>query len=91
MVLAFDNAGSFAKAVYGDASSQHVGTNGAIATSNPSTTMKGGRNRSRRNQNGNRNRSRRNQTGNRNRSRRNQTGGRNNSRRNNSRRQRGGK
>ena len=80
MVLAFDNAGSFAKAVYGDASSQHVGTNGAIATSNPSTTMKGGRNRSRRNQNGNRN-----QNGGRNNSRR------NNSRRNNSRRQRGGK
>ncbi len=45
MVLAFDSTGSFAKAVYGDASSQHAGQNGAIATSSPSvsTTMKGGR------------------------------------------------
>ena len=49
MVLAFDSTGSFAKAVYGDASSQHAGQNGAIATSNPSS-MKGGRRRSRRQQ-----------------------------------------
>ena len=49
MVLAFDSTGSFAKAVYGDASSQHAGQNGAIATSNPSsTTMKGGRHRQQR-------------------------------------------
>ena len=41
MVLAFDNAGDFAKAVYGDASQQHAGTNNAIASVNPSL-MKGG-------------------------------------------------
>ena len=90
MVLAFDSTGSFAKAVYGDVSSQHAGTNGAIASSNPSTTMKGGRNTSRRNQNGNRN-----QNGGRNNSRKNNSrrnnSQRNNSQRNNSRRQRGGK
>ena len=44
MVLAFDSTGSFAKAVYGDTSSQHAGTNGAIASSSPSSvTMKGGK------------------------------------------------
>ena len=75
MVLAFDSTGNFGKAVYGDASSQHAGQNGAISTSNPSTTMKGGRNRSRRN-------SRRNQNGN-----RNQNGGRNSRRQRQSRRQ----
>ena len=58
MVLAFDSTGNFGKAVYGDASSQHAGQNGAIATSNPSTTMKGGRNRSRRQQRSRRQRQR---------------------------------
>ena len=47
MVLAFDNAGDFAKAVYGDSSSQHAGTNGVIASTNPSATapvaMSGGK------------------------------------------------
>ena len=84
MVLAFDSTGNFGKAVYGDASSQHAGQNGAISTSNPSTTMKGGRNRSRRNRS--RRNSRRNQNGN-----RNQNGGRNSRRQQRSRRQRGGK
>jgi hypothetical protein len=44
MVLAFDNAGDFAKAVYGDSSSQ---TAGAIVQHNPSATapvaMSGGK------------------------------------------------
>ena len=47
MVLAFNNGGDFAKAVYGDSSSQHAGANGAIATTNPSATapvaMSGGK------------------------------------------------
>ena len=43
MVLAFNSMGDFAKAVYGDSSAQHAGTNGSIATTNPSMT--GGRRR----------------------------------------------
>jgi len=47
MVLAFDNAGDFAKAVYGDSSSQTAGANGAIVQHNPSATapvaMSGGK------------------------------------------------
>jgi hypothetical protein len=43
MVLAFNNTGDFAKAVYGDSSAQHAGTNGGIAASNPSAAMTGGR------------------------------------------------
>jgi hypothetical protein len=52
MVLAFDSTGKFGEAVFGSTSSQHAGTNGAIASSNPSATapvaMKGGRRRSQR-------------------------------------------
>ena len=44
MVLAFNSTGDFAKAVYGDSSSQHAGTNGGIATTNPAG-MAGGRRR----------------------------------------------
>lgn len=44
MVLAFNSGGDFAKAVYGDSSAQHAGTNGGIATANPSV-MTGGRRR----------------------------------------------
>ena len=43
MVLAFNSTGDFAKAVYGDSSAQHAGTNGGIAASNPSAAMTGGR------------------------------------------------
>ena len=81
MVLAFDNGGDFAKAVYGDSSSQTAGANGAIVQHNPSTTapvaMAGGK-RKRRSQ-------RRNQR---------QNSGKNkrrSQRRNQSKRQRGGK
>ena len=45
MVLAFDSTGDFAKAVYGDSSAQHVGTNGAIATTSPAG-MAGGKKQS---------------------------------------------
>ncbi len=45
MVLAFNSGGDFAKAVYGDSSAQHAGTNGGIATTNPSAPMTGGRRR----------------------------------------------
>jgi hypothetical protein len=45
MVLAFNNAGDFAKTVYGDSSSQHADPSGSIATSNPSMKMAGGRRR----------------------------------------------
>lgn len=45
MVLAFNSTGDFAKAVYGDSSAQHAGTNGGIATTNPSAPMTGGRRR----------------------------------------------
>ncbi len=62
MVLAFNNGGDFAKAVYGDSSSQHAGANGAIATTNPSATapvaMSGGK-RKRRSQRQNQRRSQR--------------------------------
>lgn len=44
MVLAFNSGGDFAKAVYGDSSAQHAGTNGGIAATNPSV-MTGGRRR----------------------------------------------
>ena len=43
MVLAFNSTGDFAKAVYGDSSAQHAGTNGGIAASKPSAAMTGGR------------------------------------------------
>jgi hypothetical protein len=54
MALAYQNTGDFAKAVYGDASQQHVGANGAIAMASPSApvALKGGksqRNKSQRN------------------------------------------
>jgi len=45
MVLAFNSTGDFAKAVYGDSSAQHAGTNGGIAATNPSAPMTGGRRR----------------------------------------------
>jgi hypothetical protein len=70
MVLAFDNAGSFAKAVYGE--NQHAGSNGAIAMSEPVPKMTGG-NKSRRNRNNRKNKSRNRR--NRRNSRRNQNGG----------------
>ena len=51
MSLNFQNAGDYAKAVYGDANSQHVGSNGAIAMNNVSSVgMKGGKNKSKKNQ-----------------------------------------
>lgn len=85
MVLAFNNGGDFAKAVYGDSSSQTAGANGAIVQHNPSTTapavMAGGK-RKRRSQRRNQRQSQR------------QNGGKNkrrSQRRNQSKRQRGGK
>ncbi len=57
MALAYQNTGDFAKAVYGDASQQHVGANGAIAMASPSApvALKGGkksqRNKSQHNKN----------------------------------------
>jgi hypothetical protein len=73
MVLAFDNAGSFAKAVYGE--NQHAGANGAIAMSEPVPKMTGGnksrRNRKDRKDRKNKSRNRRNRRN----SRRNQNGG----------------
>ena len=79
MVLAFDNAGDFAKAVYGDASQQQAGTNNVIASTNPSSSMKGGKNNSKNNskKNDKKNDKKR--------------GGKNNSKKNNSKKQRGGK
>lgn len=61
MVLAFNNAGDFAKAVYGDP--QHAGSNGAIAMTAPVGNMTGGNksrknNKNRKNQNGGKNKSR---------------------------------
>jgi hypothetical protein len=51
--VAFENSGSFAKAVYGDASSQHAGSSGTIINMNDvrssgvgGPVMKGGRKRS---------------------------------------------
>lgn len=48
--VAFENSGSFAKAVYGDASSQHAGSSGTIAMNDVRSVgvgaMKGGRKRS---------------------------------------------
>ena len=85
MVLAFNNGGDFAKAVYGDSSSQTAGANGAIVQHNPSATapavMAGGK-RKRRSQRRNQRQSQR------------QNGGKNkrrSQRRNQSKRQRGGK
>jgi hypothetical protein len=52
MVVAFENSGSFAKAVYGDASSQHAGSSGTINMNDVRSSgvggpvMKGGRKRS---------------------------------------------
>ena len=64
MVLAFNNAGDFAKAVYGDP--QHAGSNGAIAMTAPVGNMTGGNKsrknnksrKDRKNQNGGKNKSR---------------------------------
>lgn len=85
MVLSFNNGGDFAKAVYGDSSSQTAGANGAIVQHNPSATapavMAGGK-RKRRSQRRNQRQSQR------------QNGGKNkrrSQRRNQSKRQRGGK
>ncbi len=51
MVLNFSSTGEYAQAVYGGTNSQVAGANGAIATTNPnSTVMQGGRRRSRKNQ-----------------------------------------
>jgi hypothetical protein len=80
MVLAFDNAGDFAKAVYGEP--QHAGVNGAIAMTAPVPKMTGG-NKSRRN--------RKDRNSRKNKSRRNQNGGKRNNRRNSRRNQNGGK
>ena len=52
MVVAFENSGSFAKAVYGDASSQQAGSSGTIVMNDVRSAgvggavMKGGRKRS---------------------------------------------
>ena len=83
MVLAFDNAGDFAKAVYGDASQQQAGTNNVIASTNPSSSMKGGKNNSKNNskKNDKKNDKKNNK----------KRGGKNNSKKNNSKKQRGGK
>ncbi len=70
MSLNFQNAGDYAKAVYGDANSQHVGSNGAIAMNNVSSVgMKGGKNKnqskknqSKKNQRGGNNKSKKNQS-----------------------------
>ena len=58
MVLAFDQAGDFAKAVYGG--EQHTGANGAIAMNNVAS-MQGGR--SQRNKRGGKSRRQRRQRG----------------------------
>lgn len=88
MSLNFQNAGDYAKAVYGDANSQHVGSNGAIAMNNVSSVgMKGGRrNKSKKNQS-KKNQSKKNQ------SKKNQRGGKNKSKKNQSKKnqQKGGK
>ena len=84
MVLAFDNAGDYAKAVYGEP--QHAGPNGAIAMSAPVGKMTGGnksrkdrnsrKNRKdRKNQNGGKNKSRNNRKSRRDRKNKNQNGG----------------
>ena len=93
MVLAFDNAGDFAKAVYGEP--QHAGPNGAIAMTPPSAKMAGG-NKSRKDRKNNKSRNNnkrhnnKNQNGGNNKSRKNQNGG-NNKSRNNNKNQNGGK
>ena len=77
MVLAFDNAGDYAKAVYGEP--QHAGPNGAIAMSAPVGKMTGG-NKSRKDRNKSRkdrNKSRKDRK-----DRKNQNGGKNKSRNN---------
>lgn len=53
MVLNFSSTGEYAEAVYSGTNSQVAGANGAIATTNPNSTvgpMQGGRRRSRKNQ-----------------------------------------
>ncbi len=64
MALAYQNTGDFAKAVYGDASQQHVGANGAIAMASPSApvALKGGKSQRQRNKS-QRNKSQRNKKG----------------------------
>ena len=87
MSLNFQNAGDYAKAVYGDANSQQVGSNGAIAMNNVSSVgMKGGKNKSKKNQS-KKNQSKKNQ------SKKNQRGGKNKSKKNQSKKnqQKGGK
>lgn len=73
MVLAYQNTGEFAKAVFGDASQQHVGANGAIAMASPSApvAIKGGKSQRNKSQ---RNKSQRNKSQ-RNKSQRNKKGG----------------
>lgn len=51
MVLAYENSGAFAQAVYGNSTSQHAGPSGAIAMNNVGSSgtevkMAGGRNQS---------------------------------------------
>ena len=93
MSLNFQNAGDYAKAVYGDANSQYVGSNGAIAMNNVSSVgMKGGRrNKSKKNQS-KKNQSKKNQSK-KNQSKKNQRGGKNKSKKNQSKKnqQKGGK
>jgi hypothetical protein len=64
MALAYQNSGDFAKAVYGDASSQHAGPSGSIAMANPSApvALKGGsrRNKSQKNQKNQKNKNQKN-------------------------------
>lgn len=81
MVLAYENSGAFAQAVYGNSTSQHAGPNGSIAMNHVGSggaevKMAGGRNQSKkRNQNKKRTQSKK----------------RNQSKKRRSQRQRGGK